>query len=126
MIFYGIGLNTDRFFSDIGFSPLLNVVTSTNGTLTSNVATLANGTVASNVTAQEVFRGFTNFCTANMFVSGVGLVPGYWATFAVIDGVWWNGMRVGRKNIQLMGFGVLTVLFIAMGKFGDIPRVTAG
>ena len=39
-----------------------------------------------------------------------GLIPGYWVAFLFIDS--W-----GRKPIQLMGFIVLTALFIIMGKY---------
>jgi len=36
------------------------------------------------------------------------LIPGYYATFFLID-VW------GRKPIQLMGFAMLTIIFVIMG-----------
>jgi PHS family inorganic phosphate transporter-like MFS transporter len=41
-------------------------------------------------------------------LSVAGLIPGYWASFFLID-IW------GRKPIQLMGFSVLTVIFVIMG-----------
>ncbi|KIP05542.1 hypothetical protein PHLGIDRAFT_25025 [Phlebiopsis gigantea 11061_1 CR5-6] len=80
--FYGIGLNTDKFFCSIGFAQSVNT-----------------------------FDDFINLCVANMFFSGVGLVLGYWATFCVIDNVKWGG----RKRIQMMGFAMLSVLFLIMG-----------
>jgi PHS family inorganic phosphate transporter-like MFS transporter len=44
------------------------------------------------------------------------LIPGYYATFLFID--WW-----GRKPIQLMGFIVLTIVFITMvAKSSILPR----
>ena len=45
----------------------------------------------------------------NIILAVGGLIPGYWATFLLIDS--W-----GRKPIQLMGFAMLTALFIIMGK----------
>ncbi|KAJ7501251.1 phosphate permease [Mycena galericulata] len=44
----------------------------------------------------------------NTILAVAGLIPGYWICFALID-------KIGRKKIQLMGFAVLTVLFIIMG-----------
>ncbi|KAG8731831.1 Inorganic phosphate transporter pho84 [Ceratobasidium sp. 423] len=44
----------------------------------------------------------------NLILAAGGLIPGYWATFFVIDS--W-----GRKPIQIMGFTVLTVIFLVMG-----------
>jgi len=41
-------------------------------------------------------------------ISVAGLIPGYWVSFLFIDS--W-----GRKPIQLMGFVMLTVIFIIMG-----------
>lgn len=35
-------------------------------------------------------------------------MPGYWVSVATID-------TIGRKPIQLMGFVILTILFIVMG-----------
>jgi PHS family inorganic phosphate transporter-like MFS transporter len=45
----------------------------------------------------------------NTILAVAGLIPGYYATFFLIDS--W-----GRKPIQLMGFTILTVLFIIMGR----------
>ena len=59
---------------------------------------------------RDTLDDFIKLCIANMFFSGVGLVLGYWATFLVIDKVW-----CGRKRIQLMGFAMLSVLFLIMG-----------
>ncbi|CAE6476760.1 unnamed protein product, partial [Rhizoctonia solani] len=44
----------------------------------------------------------------NLILAAGGLIPGYWATFFLIDS--W-----GRKPIQIMGFIVLTVIFLVMG-----------
>jgi MFS transporter, PHS family, inorganic phosphate transporter len=50
-----------------------------------------------------------NICVGNIVLSVAGLIPGYYATFFLIDS--W-----GRKPIQLMGFGMLTILFAVLGK----------
>jgi PHS family inorganic phosphate transporter-like MFS transporter len=55
-----------------------------------------------------VFQNLKNICVGNLILSAAGLIPGYWASFLVIDS--W-----GRKPIQLMGFSVLTVLFCILG-----------
>jgi PHS family inorganic phosphate transporter-like MFS transporter len=43
-----------------------------------------------------------------LILSVAGLIPGYWVSFLFIDS--W-----GRKPIQLMGFIMLTILFVIMG-----------
>jgi PHS family inorganic phosphate transporter-like MFS transporter len=43
-----------------------------------------------------------------MIIVLAGAVPGYWVTVFTVD-------RVGRKPIQFMGFGILTILFVVMG-----------
>jgi PHS family inorganic phosphate transporter-like MFS transporter len=45
-----------------------------------------------------------------LILSAAGLIPGYWVTFLFVDS--W-----GRKPIQLMGFTMLTILFVIMGTF---------
>ncbi|VDB94292.1 unnamed protein product [Peniophora sp. CBMAI 1063] len=83
--FYGLGLNTSNILADIGFSK-------------------------SNATApgQYWYEVLRKTSVGNIILAVGGLIPGYWAAFLFIDS--W-----GRKPIQLMGFGVLTVLFIIMG-----------
>jgi PHS family inorganic phosphate transporter-like MFS transporter len=44
-----------------------------------------------------------------LVVAVAGLLPGYYATFFLID-VW------GRKPIQFLGFAMLTVLLAVLGK----------
>nr|AHL29283.1 phosphate transporter [Gigaspora margarita] len=44
----------------------------------------------------------------NIIIAMLGTVPGYWITVFLID-IW------GRRPIQLMGFAVLTILFIILG-----------
>ena len=43
-----------------------------------------------------------------MIISALGSVPGYWFTVFLVD-------RLGRKFIQIMGFSILTVLFLILG-----------
>jgi PHS family inorganic phosphate transporter-like MFS transporter len=82
--FYGLGLNSSIILTAIGFGTPL-----TSGT-------------------QKVYENLKNISVGNVILAIAGLIPGYWATFFLID-------KVGRKPIQLMGFTVLTVLFVIMG-----------
>ncbi|KAG0213253.1 Inorganic phosphate transporter pho84 [Mortierella sp. GBA30] len=43
----------------------------------------------------------------NLTVACLGFVPGYWFTVFLIE-------RMGRKRIQFMGFGMLTILFVIL------------
>jgi len=49
-----------------------------------------------------------------MIIVSTALLPGYLASFLVIDS--W-----GRKRLQLMGFIVLSILFLIMGSFHQLP-----
>ncbi|KAG1735810.1 major facilitator superfamily domain-containing protein [Suillus lakei] len=84
--FYGLGLNSSIILTAINFG---------------------NPTVAKS-TALYVYENLYNICVGNLILSVAGLIPGYWVSFLFIDS--W-----GRKPIQLMGFSVLTILFIIMG-----------
>ncbi|KAF8072062.1 inorganic phosphate transporter, partial [Lyophyllum atratum] len=55
-----------------------------------------------------VYENLKNICVGNLILSVGGLIPGYYFTFLFID-------RWGRKPIQLMGFIMLTIIFIVMG-----------
>ncbi|KAG6841477.1 hypothetical protein C0991_010665 [Blastosporella zonata] len=55
-----------------------------------------------------IFDNLSNICIGNLILSAGGLLPGYYFTFFFID-------RWGRKPIQLMGFIMLTILFVVMG-----------
>lgn len=57
---------------------------------------------------RAVYDNLHNIATGNLILSVAGLIPGYWVSFLFIDS--W-----GRKPIQLMGFIILTLLFIIMG-----------
>jgi len=54
------------------------------------------------------YQTLHNISVGNIILSVGGLIPGYWVAFCFIDS--W-----GRKPIQLMGFIVLTGLFVIMG-----------
>ncbi|TFY72287.1 hypothetical protein EVG20_g720 [Dentipellis fragilis] len=82
--FYGLGLNSSIILTAIGWG--------------SSKAPAGQG----------VYETLRNVSVGNLILSVAGLIPGYWASFLVIDS--W-----GRKPIQLMGFAVLTVLFVCMG-----------
>ncbi|KAF7340749.1 Phosphate permease [Mycena sanguinolenta] len=55
----------------------------------------------------DVWETLYNICKGNLILSLAGLIPGYWVCFLFIE-------TMGRKRIQLMGFAVLTVLFVVM------------
>ena len=105
MAFYGVGLNTDTLFCSIGIarSVIGCTIPDLNGSKSGISAQLST-----DITASNVFRDLIDLAVANLLFSGVGLIPGYWVTFLVIE-------KWGRKRIQLMGFAVLAVLFVIMG-----------
>jgi PHS family inorganic phosphate transporter-like MFS transporter len=92
--FYGLGLNSSIILQAIGFG-----------------GPLSKGTL-------KVYENLHNICVGNLILSIAGLIPGYWAAFAVID-IW------GRKPIQFMGFTMLTILFVIMG-FGYDKLISTG
>lgn len=59
----------------------------------------------------NVYEMFYRNAVGNLILICAGAIPGYWMTVATVD-------TLGRKPIQLVGFGILTILFIAIG-FGD-------
>ncbi|KAG6917699.1 hypothetical protein DXG01_001469 [Tephrocybe rancida] len=99
--YFGLGLNSSIVLNAIGF-----------------------GTPTSGITgSQLVFDNLNNICIGNLILSAGGLIPGYYFSFLFID-------RWGRKPIQLMGFIVLTILFVIMGfgydKLTHTPAATKG
>ncbi|KAM5544531.1 hypothetical protein V8D89_001429 [Ganoderma adspersum] len=85
--FYGLGLNSSVILRNIGFG-------------TPSKSGAPDATV--------IYTTLRNLSLGNLILSVAGLVPGYWVAFFLID-------RWGRKPIQLMGFGALTILFLVMG-----------
>ncbi|ODO07307.1 phosphate:H+ symporter [Cryptococcus wingfieldii CBS 7118] len=84
--FYGLGLNSSTILTTIGFGS-----STTLGTKQENI-----------------FQTLYNVAVGNIILSVGGLLPGYYFTFFLID-IW------GRKPIQLMGFVLLTIIFVCMG-----------
>ncbi|KAI0035406.1 phosphate permease [Vararia minispora EC-137] len=96
--FYGLGLNTSNILQTIGFA----------------------GSSAPSGSGQNRYDTLHNVAVGNIILAFGGLIPGYWATFLFVDS--W-----GRKPIQLMGFTILTALFIVMGfGYGAINSTSAG
>lgn len=58
--------------------------------------------------AKNTYEILYNTAIGNMIIVLAGAVPGYWVTVFTVD-------TLGRKPIQFMGFGILTVLFVVMG-----------
>ena len=57
---------------------------------------------------EAVYENLKNIAVGNMILAVAGLIPGAWTTFLFID-------HWGRKPIQLLGFVMLTILYIIMG-----------
>ncbi|GLI80460.1 acid phosphatase pho5 [Penicillium ochrochloron] len=55
-----------------------------------------------------VYESFRRNAVGNLILICAGAIPGYWVTVATVD-------TIGRKTIQLMGFIILTILFIVIG-----------
>lgn len=60
------------------------------------------------VKGENVYKIFHNAAVGNLIIVCAGSIPGYWVTVALVD-------TVGRKPIQLMGFAMLTILFVIIG-----------
>lgn len=59
-------------------------------------------------TGHNVYETLYNLGAGNAILVCAGAIPGYWCTVALVD-------TVGRKPIQLMGFSILTILFLVWG-----------
>ncbi|KAF8250288.1 phosphate permease [Wilcoxina mikolae CBS 423.85] len=57
---------------------------------------------------KDVYQMLYNNAVGNLILVCAGAIPGYWFTVFTVD-------TVGRKPIQLMGFSLLTILFLAIG-----------
>lgn len=77
--------------------------------LNSSIILEAIGFVTTSGTSSfDVYNNLVNLAKGNLILAAAGLLPGYWFSFLFIDS--W-----GRRPIQLMGFTILTVLFLIMG-----------
>lgn len=84
--FYGLGLNSSTILTTIGY-----------GSYTKGASKQIN-----------MYQSLHNVAVGNIILSLGGLLPGYYFSFFLIDS--W-----GRRPIQLMGFAILTAIFICMG-----------
>jgi len=57
---------------------------------------------------KNVYQIFYRNAVGNLILICAGAIPGYWVTVATVD-------TIGRKPIQIGGFTLLTILFIAIG-----------
>lgn len=57
---------------------------------------------------KNVYEFFYRQAVGNIILIVAGAIPGYWVTVATVD-------TLGRKPIQIAGFVILTILFIAIG-----------
>ncbi|ORY06031.1 MFS transporter [Clohesyomyces aquaticus] len=57
---------------------------------------------------ENVYKIFYNQAVGNLIITCAGAIPGYWFTVATVD-------TIGRKPIQLIGFVILTAIFIVIG-----------
>lgn len=96
--FYGLGLNSSKIFD----AKILSA--------------LGLGSNTSTGTPRDVFNNLHDTSVCTLIVIASGLMPGYLASFLLIDS--W-----GRKPIQLMGFTILSALFLIMGfGFQELTR----
>lgn len=51
----------------------------------------------------------------NIIINLMGTVPGYWVTVFLVD-------KIGRKPIQFLGFGMLTVIYLILGFGFDVIK----
>ncbi|KAJ2004784.1 hypothetical protein H4R26_002318 [Coemansia thaxteri] len=63
---------------------------------------------AGNITTDQPSRYIIRNCLGNIIINILGSVPGYWISVFTIE-------RLGRKKIQLLGFGILAVLYLVLG-----------
>ncbi|KAJ3291531.1 hypothetical protein HK104_005994 [Borealophlyctis nickersoniae] len=86
---------------------------------------LNNGTVLTLINygganAKNQFDANYQKAIGNLIIACLGTVPGYWVTVALVE-------KMGRKPIQLIGFGVITVILIVLAAtWESIKTNTAG
>ncbi|ORE08843.1 phosphate:H+ symporter [Rhizopus microsporus var. microsporus] len=56
----------------------------------------------------DAYNAVFKTCVGNVIINLLGSVPGYWISVFTID-------KMGRKTIQIMGFTMLTILFVILG-----------
>ena len=113
--FYGLGLNSSIILSAIGY-----------------------GSPSSGTPSEKRYYALHNNAVGNIIITVAGLIPGFWASFALID-FWGRRVSVSsvnllvaaggeliqtfrprfcpfsRQPIQIMGFAMLTITLTSMG-----------
>ncbi|GAN01616.1 MFS transporter, PHS family, inorganic phosphate transporter [Mucor ambiguus] len=56
----------------------------------------------------DAYNAVFRTCVGNVIINLLGSVPGYWISVFTID-------KMGRKTIQIMGFTMLTIMFVILG-----------
>lgn len=56
----------------------------------------------------DAYNAIFRVCVGNIIINLLGSVPGYWISVFTID-------KLGRKTIQIMGFIMLTIMFVVLG-----------
>ncbi|CEP14820.1 hypothetical protein [Parasitella parasitica] len=56
----------------------------------------------------DAYNAVFRTCVGNVIINLLGSVPGYWISVFTID-------KLGRKTIQIMGFTMLTIMFVILG-----------
>lgn len=90
-----LGCSLSWFFLDVAFYGL--------GLNQSIVLT----TIGYSAPKHEVYNYLYSLAAGNCIINMLGSVPGYYVTVALVE-------KMGRVRIQLMGFSILTVLFVIM------------
>ncbi|ORE04599.1 phosphate:H+ symporter [Rhizopus microsporus var. microsporus] len=58
--------------------------------------------------SSDPYTAVFRVCVGNVIINLLGSVPGYWISVFTID-------KLGRKPIQIMGFIMLTIMFVILG-----------
>ncbi|KAI7885252.1 phosphate:H+ symporter [Lichtheimia hyalospora FSU 10163] len=71
---------------------------------------LNNSIILSNIgfAGGDPYEAVFRTCVGNIIINLLGSVPGYWISVFTID-------YMGRKTIQIMGFSMLTIMFVILG-----------
>ncbi|KAI8886764.1 phosphate:H+ symporter [Backusella circina FSU 941] len=72
---------------------------------------LNNSIILSNIGfsgGSDPYEAVFKTCVGNLIINLLGSVPGYWISVFTID-------KMGRKTIQIMGFTMLTIMFVILG-----------
>jgi PHS family inorganic phosphate transporter-like MFS transporter len=72
---------------------------------------LNNSIILSNIGfggGSDAYTAVFRVCVGNVIINLLGSVPGYWISVFTID-------KIGRKTIQIMGFAMLTIMFVILG-----------